>query len=50
MKRQRKTTKLSEDKGNVSEKELRIMIVRMILDLGEKWARCKENLAELRNN
>ena len=40
--------------GNISEKEFRIMIVRMILDLGGEMGKMQEmftkDLAELKNN
>ena len=56
MKRQRNTTQMKEqtrntevqineeETGKLSEKEFRIMIVKMIKNLEKKWRKCKSQL------
>ena len=36
--------------GNLPEKEFRIMIVKMIRDLGKQWRRCKKCLPKTYKN
>ena len=58
MKRQRNTTQMKEQTGNrevqineeergrLPEKEFRIMIVKMIKNLENKWRKCKNQLTK----
>ena len=58
MKRQRNTTQMKEqtrstgvqineeEVGKLSEKEFRIMTVKMIKHLGKKWRKCKNQLTK----
>ena len=58
MKRQRKTTQMKEQTGNtevqineeeigkLSEKEFRIMILKVIKNLETKWRKCKNILTK----
>ena len=62
MKRQRNTTQMNEQTrktegqindeeiGKLSEKEFRIMIVKMIKNLETKWRKCKNKLTKTQKN
>ena len=62
MKRQRNTTQMNEQTrktegqindeeiGKLSEKEFRIMIVKMIKNLEKKWRKCKNQLTKTQKN